>query len=305
MKQYGNTMVIGIDHGYGNIKTANTVTPTGLVSYDTRPAFDGNLLEFGGMFYRVGEGHKAFAADKTADNDFYIMTLSAIAKELEIAGITVANVHIAAGLPLTWVKQQREKFRRYMLQNESVCFTYNGTEYKINITGCSVFPQGYTAVIDRLSEMDGVNMVADIGNGTINIMQIIDRKPIESKCHTEKLGAEQCMIYAKNAIMDEFQTKITDASVTEIMVNGTAPIGEKYRDCIIKKCREYYTEIIDALQRYEYDPDLMRLYVVGGGACIIKNFGDYDASRVFVVDDICATAKGYEQLAHALFKKNG
>ena len=24
------TVVIGIDHGYGNIKTANTVTPTGI-----------------------------------------------------------------------------------------------------------------------------------------------------------------------------------------------------------------------------------------------------------------------------------
>lgn len=305
MKQYGNTMVVGIDHGYGNIKTANTVTPTGLVAYTTPPAFDSNVLHVDGMYYRIGEGHKAFVSDKTADNDFYLLTLAAIAKELEIAGISMANVHVAAGLPLTWVKTQRETFRRYMLQNESVQFEYNGTSYKVNITGCSVFPQGYTAVTDRLSEMNGMNMVADIGNGTMNIMQIVNRKPVESKCHTEKIGAEQCMIACRNAVMDEYGVKVDDSIITEIMMNGNAPISEKYLDCIVKKISEYFTEIMDALHRYEYDSGLMKLYVVGGGSCIFKNFGRYDKSRVIVIDDICATAKGYESLAHAILSKNG
>lgn len=303
MKQIGKTMVVGIDHGYGNIKTANTVTPTGFIAYNTHPAFDSNVLQLDGKFYRIGEGHKAFLADKTADNDFYILTLAAIAKELELARISMANIHIAAGLPLTWVKNQREKFRRYMLQKVGVVFEYNGTEYKINITGCSVFPQGYTAVIDRLPDMQGVNMVADIGNGTMNIMYIIDKKPVESRCYTEKLGAEQCMIAARNAVMDNFCIKVADATVNEIMITGTAAIGEKYRECIVQQCREYYGEIMDALHRYEYDPDLMRLYVCGGGACIVKNFGDTD--RVTIIDDISATAKGYEQLAYTILKKNG
>lgn len=303
MKQYGNTMVVGIDHGYGNIKTARTVTPTGLVAYATPPVFDSNVLHIDGMYYRIGEGHKPFMADKTADQDFYLLTLAAIAKEMELAGISIANVQIAAGLPLTWVKTQRETFRRYLLQNESVSFEYNGTNYKVNITGCSVFPQGYTAVMDQLSEMDGVNMVADIGNGTMNIMQIVNRKPVESKCHTEKIGAEQCMIACRNAVMDEYGVKVDDAIITEIMMNGSASIGEKYLACIVKKCREYYGEIIYALHRYEYNPDLMRLYVVGGGSCIFKNFGNPENTTI--VDDICATAKGYENLAHALLSKNG
>lgn len=41
----------------------------------------------------------------------------------------------------------------------------------------------------------------------------------------------------------------------------------------------------------------MRLYVTGGGGCILKIFGDYDKNRVTIIDDICATAKGYEYLA--------
>ena len=39
--------VIGIDHGYGNIKTANTITPTAITEYDTEPVFSGNILEYG------------------------------------------------------------------------------------------------------------------------------------------------------------------------------------------------------------------------------------------------------------------
>jgi len=42
--------------------------------------------------------------------------------------------------------------------------------------------------------MAGVNMLADIGNGTMNIMYINSKKPVESKCWTEKLGVNQCVI---------------------------------------------------------------------------------------------------------------
>ena len=41
----------------------------------------------------------------------------------------------------------------------------------------------------------------------------------------------------------------------------------------------------------------MKLYVVGGGSCLIKNFAEYDLARVTINGDICATAKGYELLA--------
>jgi len=47
----------------------------------------------------------------------------------------------------------------------------------------------------------------------------------------------------------------------------------------------------------------MRLYVVGGGGCLVKNFGNYEKNRVTIVDDICATAKGYEYLAYTSLRR--
>ena len=44
-------------------------------------------------------------------------------------------------------------------------------------------------------------------------------------------------------------------------------------------------------------------YIVGGGGCLVRNFGQYDETRVTILDDICATAKGYEYLAHASLRR--
>jgi plasmid segregation protein ParM len=49
----------------------------------------------------------------------------------------------------------------------------------------------------------------------------------------------------------------------------------------------------------------MRLYVLGGGSCLIRNFGIYETDRVTINDDICATAKGYEYLAEVNCIRNG
>ena len=49
MRELRNTKIIAVDHGYGNMKTANTVTPTGIKAYETEPIFTGNILEYNGI----------------------------------------------------------------------------------------------------------------------------------------------------------------------------------------------------------------------------------------------------------------
>ena len=296
MQVFKNLKIIGIDHGYGNIKTANTVTPTGVTVYDTEPTFEGNVLLYDGLYYRFGEGHKPFISDKTEDNDFYAATLFGIAKELSRENIYEADVYIAAGLPLTWVKSQREDFRKYLLKNSEVTFTFKKKRFEIHIVGCSVYPQGYAAVIGKLGEMNGVNMLADIGNGTINIMYINNKRPVESKCYTEKLGIDQCMTAAKNAVLDKFGIKIEDTIIENIIRNGNANIGKKYLDCITAQIRIYSEKVLETLEKYEYNSELMKLYITGGGVSVIKNFAEIDLSNVVLIEDICAAAKGYETI---------
>ena len=294
MRELRNTKIIAVDHGYGNMKTANTVTTTGIKAYETEPIFTGNILEYNGIYYRIGEGHKEFIPDKAMDEEYYLLTLMAIARELNVFSIREADVHLAAGLPLTWIRNQREAFRSYLLQNPEVRYLFNGKEYHLHFVGCSLYPQGYPAIVNQLGDFKGTNLLADIGNGTMNILYINNKKAQESRCWTEKLGVNQCMIAAKNAVLDKFGVKIEGSTVEQILRFGTADISAPYLDCISSIARQYVAELFSTLRKYEYNPDLMRLYVVGGGGCLIRNFGTYDKSRVTIIDDICATAKGYE-----------
>lgn len=82
MRIIDDTFIIGIDSGYGNIKTANCCFPASVAAYDTEPVFKDNMLVYGNRFYLIGEGHKEFLADKTRDNDYYVLALAAIAREM-------------------------------------------------------------------------------------------------------------------------------------------------------------------------------------------------------------------------------
>ncbi len=299
-----NTIVIGIDHGYGNIKTAHTCFKTGVETFDKEPTFKNNMVIYKDKFYTIGGEHKEFLSDKIEDNDFYILTLVAIARELNIRKITSAHVHISAGLPLTWVSEQKETFKNYLLQNSHADFIYNNVEYSVDFVGADIFPQGFSAVAPQLNSFKGVNLIADIGNGTMNIMYINERRPIQKKCFTEKFGTHQCMIAVRENIMKKYGVAIEDTVIEQVLRHGTADIGERFLTTIKDSATEYVGGIFRRLREHEYDPELMRLFILGGGSCLVKNFASYDSDRVVIIDDICATAKGYEFLAKSKMIKN-
>ena len=83
--------------------------------------------------------------------DYYLLTLAAIAKELEYRNAErTATVLLAAGLPLTSFGRDKKKFREYLLRDgRPVLFRYEGNEYAVTISDVKLFPQGYAAVLTR------------------------------------------------------------------------------------------------------------------------------------------------------------
>ena len=299
-------VVIAVDHGYGNIKTSHFCFRSGVTVHDKEPVIKNDMLIYNGRYYVIGDEHLEFASVKTENQDYYILTLVAIAKELRYRNLTRARVHLAAGLPLTWVTEQRDSFKAYLLQNEAVDFTYRGTDYHVGFTGADVFAQGISAVAMELRNFRGVNLLCDIGNGTMNVLYINNGKPVSTRCFTEKYGTQQCMIAVREQLMRKYGAAVDDEVIETVMRTGTADIASKYLDVITAAAAEYVAGIMRRLREHEYNPELMRLYVMGGGSCLIKNFGVYDPDRVTINEDICATAKGYEALAiRNLRKKAG
>lgn len=313
MRKHNNFYIIGVDAGYGNMKTARTIYPTGLVAMDTKPFFDGDILEYNGTWYRIGEGHKAYNPDKTADEDFYILTLASIAAELSTEQITETNVHLALGLPTTWTGRQREDYRSYMMRNPDVQFVFNDILYRIHLTDCIVFPQGYAALVPLMDsdkryndfrQFAGTVMMADIGNGTMNIMRLVNGKPNDQHCWTEVLGVNQCVLTARKQMMDKYGIDMPESVIEQFLRTGTANLARELLDNLTDIVRGYVTGLFDALRVHGYDARLMKLFVMGGGGCLVKNFGKYDPGAVVFVDDLHASAKGYEYMAQGVIWRN-
>lgn len=303
MKNKKGTYIIGIDHGYGNIKTANCCFPTGVVVSDTEPTFKQDLLIYAGKYYQIGVGHKEYAAEKIMDEDYYILTLAAIARELAREQIASANVFLAAGLPLTWVGSQKQAFREYLLQKEEVEFTFRSRDYHIRIVGAEVFPQGFAAIAERIGEFSGNHMLCDIGNGTMNILRIDNKKPDPRNMFTEKYGVNLCVLSMREALLREHNAQVDEETIHSFLRHSTAGIEAEIEQTMKDAAKAYTGEIFRKLREHGYDPRLMKLYVVGGGGCLIKNFCQYDRNRVTICDDICATAKGYEYMAAMNIRK--
>ena len=297
MKDFKGTKIIAVDTGYGNIKTANHCFKTGIIAYDSEPLFTKDMLVYDGRYYLIGEGHKEFLAEKQSDNDYYVLMLAGIAKELHDYGLTEADVLIAAGLPLTWTSGQKADYAAYLTQNKEVGFTYKGVDYHINIVGAKIYPQGYAAIAEIAAKMKGVNMVADIGNGTMNVLYMIDGRPQSGKMYTEKCGTYQCTLAIREAFMRQTRREINDAIIDEILRTGTADIAEDDLQIIRMTAAEYVNDIFRRLREHGYDERTMTLYITGGGGCLVKNFYQHITDRMVFIDDICAAAKGYEFMA--------
>ena len=302
MKSFKETKIIGIDHGYGNMKTANHCFKTGISTYGSEPLFTADMLTYNGQYYLIGEGHKEFAPDKVKDEDYYVLTLAAIAKELKAENLTEAHVVIAAGLPLTWTSGQKAEFKAYLSKNAKVEFTYKKVNYHIYIDDVRIYPQGYAAIASFATMLKGVNLITDIGNGTMNVLYMINGKPQQGKMFTEKFGTYQCTLSIREAFMQKTQREINDAIIDEVLITGTAHIAPADLKIIKGIAAEYVKDIFRRLRDHGYDENTMTLYATGGGGCLIKNFSKVNPDRVKFVDDICAAAKGYEYLAEAHMK---
>ena len=46
-----------------------------------------------------------------------------------------------------------------------MAFRFNGKDYMIRFVGCSVYPQGYPAIVNQLGAFNGFNLLADIRTG--------------------------------------------------------------------------------------------------------------------------------------------
>lgn len=96
MKQLKNMQIIGIDTGYGNLKTASGIFPASVLTFDHEPVHAQDLLIYDGKYHVIGSGHREFTPDKVSNPDHYLLTLAGIGQSSQRAGRCVSFMRSAA-----------------------------------------------------------------------------------------------------------------------------------------------------------------------------------------------------------------
>lgn len=299
-----NVEVIAVDHGWSQMKTKTSVFSAGVEEILSEPAFFDDVLEYQGKYYKVGTKRDAVMDNKTQNDDYYILTLAAIAKELYARNKQEARVVLAVGLPATRFGSEKKDFIEYLSKNKDVEFMYEKVKYHVGIEKVAVFPQGYAAVVDQISNFGKKVIVVDIGSWTIDIFPIIDKKPDDANANTIQEGLIPCMRRINKHCVRLFNEKIDEEIIQNYIITQEAELDDKFIEVIKKNLEEFATSLFNSLREEGYSLNTTQFYFVGGGASVMKNFGGIEQKNIKYNLDVKANARGYEKLAKIALARN-
>lgn len=305
-----NAMILGIDHGYAAMKTAHCCFPTGLVEYEHEPYTMENVLEYDGQYFVVGSGRQPLQKDKTQSEDYYLLTLAAIAQELECRQEdSNAEVILAAGLPLTSFGRDKDAFCKYLLRDKSpVSFRYAGKPYNITIADVRLFPQGYAAVLTQRELLEEPSViVADIGGWTVDLMRIDNRLPNAATCRSLELGMIRCLDTISEQIRRSRGISMTNAQIESALRGEVTNLDAGAKEIIRSEAEKYVSQLLSAIQECGLDYRAMPMILLGGGASLFKRHVPPASTpcRLFLLDDVSLNAKGFERLCDQMSGRDG
>ena len=302
--EHNHIEVIGVDHGFSMMKTVSHVFTSGVGEITSEPAIYENLLEYQGRYFRIGGERLTVKSTKVVDENYYILTLAAIAKELERRGMRNANVFLASGLPLTRFGAEKQDFIDYLYKNKEVTFKYEERSYRIRLERVAVFPQCYAAVVDRMMTFSKKVLVVDIGSWTIDMMPIEEKSPDESRCVTTPKGLITCMRSINEQCVRLLNGEIDESEIQQVMRFGKSDLDDKYFQIIKKEIESFTKYVYDVIGEHGYNLNTTNIIFVGGGATVMRLFGGLMQKNITFIEDIKANAKGYEFLARMVLKAN-
>lgn len=299
-----NVTVYGIDHGFGLMKTAHTDFISGVKAFGTEePPLPDRMVYFDGKYYVCGGKRMNVMSEKTDDENYYILTLAALAEEMKLKKKTSDTVVIAAGLPIERMGHEKENFKQYMLKNKKVDFVYEAVSYHINIEDVQIYPQGYAAVVSRIGTMLGTYILVDIGSWTIDILPIIDKVPDASRCSSPNMGVITCMTAINNEMRRKFNFQLEETQIQDVMRGGTGQLPQKYLEVVRTIIVQYTEDVLSKLREIGFNLAVTPVLFMGGGAVVMEKYGNYNKEMTTIISDIHANAVGYEFIAKQKLQK--
>lgn len=296
-------MLLGIDHGNYAVKTPEFDFISGLAEHTVKPPMTDEILEYQGKYWTLSGKRLSYMRDKTQDDRFFILSLFAIAKEIEKSGkyAPMEKIQLAVGLPPEHYGLLRERFGEYFKNRGLVEFKYAGKAYRIFIDQVMVFPQAYAAVIPKSSQI--VKMVRvfviDIGGYTTDVLLLRNGKPDLQFCRSLETG----IITMNNEIVRKVgalhDMRIEDEHISAILGGQEIILPEEIKDTIREEAGHHAKEIVDQLRELQVDLRANPAVFIGGGSMLLKSYLQQSplVIQADFIEDCHANAIGYEMLA--------
>lgn len=295
-------IIIGIDHGYSAIKTRQVCFPTGITHYEYEPYTMQNVLQYTNSYYVCGTGRQTLVKNKTANENYYLLTMAAIAQEIQKRRCErTAKVVLAAGLPLAGFGREKQPFREYLFRKEQpLRFQYEKERYEIQIEDVKLFPQGYSALAlypEYLKDEPSVLLI-DIGGWTVDLMRLDNAVPNAATCGSLELGVIRCMDEIMEQVRRNTGLSVTDAQIERVLNGKSCSMPQEVVSIITHQGRLYIEKILSAITEAGFDLRAVPSVFMGGGAAIFKHrVSEQDRlCRPIYLTDVHANAAGYERI---------
>lgn len=299
-------MLIAIDHGNKQIKTANCQPfVSGLQESTTRP-YGKDILRYGELYYTLTDQRIPYHKDKTEDDRFFILTLFGIASEIEAAGSyseDVIHIQLAIGVPPAYFGSQGKTLMDYFMNRDIVKFEFHGNPYTIYIENAVCFPQAYAAAVMLLQSLMECSkaLILDIGGHTADYLVLKNGKPTFNtiaSCDSLENGVDVLYNKIQSTLNAEKDILLEESEIDAILQNKPVLYGEEIVENVKRLAQEFIKDLFSTLRERRLDLRSSKTVFVGGGSILlrqqIENSGK--VGMALFVDDINANAKGYEFL---------
>lgn len=307
-------IVISIDHGNNRVKTLSHSFVSGYVESSHLPAMGEDVLVYQGKDYTLSNKRMSQKNDKTEDDNFFILTLFAIGKELlenpqyseHLKSWTTISVDLLIGLPPLHYKAMYKRFEQYFTNRERVSFELNKQSFVIEITSAQAFPQAYAAaltVYDQIKDFPIVNIV-DIGGYTVDCLQLLDMKPNMDVCTSLYYGVNTLFQKINEQVRATGAQNIHDSIIEGIILNDRRTVDDcssSRIDLVKSQAKKFSAELLSEVSQTGLDLIENKTVFVGGGSILLKDYltETGKAPKAIFVDNINANAKGYHLLDNA------
>ena len=305
----------GVDVGNHDTKTRHTVFASAFDKSKVINKLSGEYITFNDkygepVFYSYSNKPFNLSLKKTINEDMFLITLMAIAREAVARGILLNGdeIALAIGMPPGMYNQKNidNYYNYYMERGKGISYQYccgDATyDFRFDIGSVVVSAQcwGAAAQYPRLHrDLDEVYLV-DIGGGTTDVLHMsagqIDGVPLSYND-----GVNKMFFNIANTLNNETGIRFEAKNVKDALM-GKGNVRDRDLERIKELAYDWTKNIFSRMITEGVEFRLTKVITLGGGALILdreieKVAGELDFLERLAIRDSKANATGYELVA--------